>query len=281
MRRIGFHTSIAGGLSRSVERARLLGCSTMQIFSHNPRGWVLRERDPDECGEFMSLVRAADISPLFVHASYLINLAARDPVVREKSRSMVVHEMDLADAVGAAYVILHSGSASGEDPVGARALAAEGLAWAVGRGVWKARLLIENTAGERGDITSRVDEISSLIRDVPGDLIGGICLDTCHAYAAGYDIGSGRGIAALAEELDALIGKERIRLIHFNDSKGGLGSGRDRHEHIGIGRIGLKGLKHFLHHPFFRDIPIILETPKKTDEDDCMNLKAVQKLLKT
>jgi deoxyribonuclease-4 len=280
MRRIGVHTSIAGGLPASVERARALGCSTFQIFSHNPRGWALAPRPPEEISAFRRLTAAFHLKPVVIHTSYLINLASADPVLRIKSMEMVVEEMNIADSIGARFVVLHTGSASGEDPTKARKRAAAGLAEVAAAGRWRAGLLLENTAGERGDISSKIGEMAEIIGRVPAGLITGICLDTCHAFAAGYDIASQEGIVALAGDIGKHLGKRSLRLVHLNDSKGPLSSGLDRHEHIGKGRIGIEAFRRFLSHPFFSGLPLILETPKKTEEDDPRNLQVVRELLR-
>ena len=168
-RRIGVHTSIAGGLHLSLERARELGCNTIQIFSHNPRGWEIKRKGPEEISGFLEARRKYDISPVFIHTSYLINLASGNPSLAARSVDMVLQELDIADSVGAEYVVLHTGSASGEDPVVARKRAITCLKEIAGRGEWQAGLLLENTAGERGDITSKINEISEIMEKVPGD----------------------------------------------------------------------------------------------------------------
>lgn len=280
LRRLGVHTSIAGGLHLGLERALELGCNTMQIFSHNPRGWAVKRRQPEEISAFIEVRRKYDISPIFIHTSYLINLASGDSSLAAKSMDMVLHEMDMADSVGAEYVVLHTGSASGEDAGVARKRAIGCLTDIAKRGQWQAGLLLENTAGERGDITSRISEISEIMEKVPGELIAGICIDTCHAYSAGYDIGADAGIELLSDEINKYIGWEKISLLHLNDAKGPLGAGIDRHAHIGQGNIGLMGLRSFLAHPAFSDIPMVLETPKKSPDDDLKNLRMVRRLLR-
>jgi deoxyribonuclease IV len=278
-RKIGVHTSIAGGLSLCLERALALGCNTMQIFSHNPRGWAVKRKEGDEISEFIERRKSSDISPLYIHTSYLINLASANPPLAAKSRDMVMHEMNIADSIGAEYVVLHTGSASGENAGLARKRAIGCLADISRKKEWRAGLLLENTAGERGDITSKIEEIAEIIDAVPGKLISGICVDTCHAFAAGYDIRTDEGIQLLSDKIMQYLGNEKIKLIHLNDSKGTLGAGRDRHEHIGEGNIGIKGFRSFLGHKFFENIPMILETPKKSPNDDLKNLETVRKLI--
>lgn len=279
-RRIGVHTSIAGGLHLSLDRAQELGCNTIQIFSHNPRGWEIKKKGTEDSRGFIEARQKYDISPVFIHTSYLINLASGNPSLAAKSVDMVLQELDIADSVGAEYIVLHTGSAAGEDPVMARKRAIKCLKEIDGRGEWHAGLLLENTAGERGDITSKINEISQIMESVSGRLISGICLDTCHAFSAGYDIGSDDGIQLLSNEIKKYIGRDKIRLLHLNDAKGALGSGLDRHEHIGQGKIGIKGFRNFMEHDAFSDIPIILETPKKSPDDDSKNLETVRKLIR-
>lgn len=274
-RRIGVHVSIAGGLDKGLERARSLGCSTVQLFSHNPRGWGIGSRDEQEIARFRTLKKEFDIRPIFIHTSYLINLASAQADLLKRSVDMIRAELDIADAINAEYVVLHTGSASGDLPEAARKRAVEALKQVADQGSWKAGLLLENTAGERGDITSHIADIASIIEKVPTGLIAGLCLDTCHAFSAGYDIAADDGIERLAEEIGQYVTKEDLRLIHLNDSKKPLGSGVDRHEHIGEGAIGTAGLKKFLLHPFFLNIPLVLETPRKSDEDDKRNLENV------
>jgi deoxyribonuclease-4 len=277
-RRIGVHTSIAGGLPLSLERSRELACNTMQIFSHNPRGWEVKRKRAEEIGVFLEARRKYDISPVFVHASYLINLASGNPSLATRSKEMVVHELDIADSIGAEYVVLHTGSASGDDPGVARKRAIACLSGIAQRGEWQAGLLLENTAGERGDVTSRIGDIAEIIVKVPGGIISCICIVTCQAFSAGYDIGNDEGIQLLSDDIMKYAGKEKIRLLHLNDAKGALGAGLDRHEHIGQGEIGIRGFRKFLSHRIFSDVPMILETPKKSPDDDLKNLETVRKL---
>jgi deoxyribonuclease-4 len=263
----------------SLERARELGCNTMQIFSHNPRGWAIKGKSADEIEIFVQSRKKNYIFPVYIHTSYLINLASANPALAQKSMDMVLQEMDIADSIGAEYVVLHTGSASGEDAGIARKRAIACLTAVAKRGEWKAGLLLENTAGERGDITSRLEDIAEILDKVPGKLISGICIDTCHAFSAGYDIREGEGVQSFMDEIIRYTGKEKIKLLHLNDAKGTLGGGLDRHEHIGKGTIGIRGFKRFLNHNVFSNIPLILETPKKTPDDDFNNLETVRKLI--
>lgn len=281
MRRLGVHTSIAGGLHKSLERANTFGCNTVQIFSHNPRGWSVKSISEEDILMFKSLRLKFNISPVYVHTSYLINMASRDSMLRKKSIDMLVTEMDRADVIGADYVILHPGSASEDDKNIPRGRAINALNKVAMMGGWKAGLLLENTAGERGDISSTIMDLLEIMTGVKSSLVSGVCIDTCHAFAAGYNIRSDKGIQRISNEIRKYIGFDKLKLIHLNDSKGGIGSGIDRHEHIGSGKIGTAGLKRFINYPSFSGIPLILETPKKTESDDIENLRKVRRMLKS
>jgi len=287
MRRLGVHTSIAGGVHLSLERAHVLGCTTVQIFSHNPRGWAVKQILEEEAGKFQFLRKKYNISPVYIHTSYLINMASWDRRLRKQSIDLLVIEMDRADILGADFVILHTGSASGRDSVLSRKRAIDALYEVSQRGKWRARLLIENTAGERGDIASDIVNLSEILNGVKDTFIGvkdtfisGICIDTCHAFAAGYHIGEHKGIQRFSRDIKKYIGLGKVKLIHLNDSKGDMGTGIDRHEHIGLGKIGKEGLKRFIQYSSFKDIPLILETPKKRESDDVRNLKIVRRMIK-
>lgn len=274
MRRLGVHTSIAGGLYKSLERAYAFGCNTVQLFSHNPREWIVKPVFEEDISRFKSLRSNLDISPVYVHASYLINIASRNDNLRRKSIDLLIIEMDRADAIGADYVILHMGSVSMDDKGASKRRATNALNEVAEMGEWRAGLLIENT------VSSTIADLSEIVNSVKGPLVRGICIDTCHAFAAGYDISTDEGIKRISNEIKRFIGRDKLKLIHLNDSKGDIGSGIDRHEHIGLGKIGVSGLKQFINHHSFRYIPLILETPKKKESDDHRNLKKVSQMIR-
>jgi deoxyribonuclease-4 len=274
--RLGVHTSIAGGLHISIERAKKLGCNTVQIFSHNPRSWSVRDIKEEEIKEFKRLRELYNINPVYVHASYLINLASTNKAVSEKSTGLMIKEMEIAEELGADYVVLHPGSASDSEKEGMRRVM-RNLEKVLKRD-FGTGLLLENTAGERGDITSRIKDIAIILKAFYSSSLAGICIDTCHAFQAGYDITRQEGISEMFDEIEREIGLDRLKLIHMNDSKKGFRSGVDRHEHIGLGKIGLEGFMLLLGHKVISDIPIILETPKESDEDDLRNLATVKRL---
>ncbi|MEW6585931.1 MAG: deoxyribonuclease IV, partial [Nitrospirota bacterium] len=236
----------------------------------------IREQD---AALFISLRDLYDMSPVFIHTSYLINVASRDGLLRKKSIAMLIEEMNRADVLGADYVVLHTGSASGEEDRVARERAVSALRIVAESGAWKAGLLIENTAGERGDISSTVNDLSEIKEAVKGSLVSGICIDTCHAFAAGYNIREAPGREKLIGDAMRHLGRDSVKLIHLNDSKGDAGSRIDRHEHIGRGRIGPSGLKRFITDDRLSGVPLILETPKKSEHDDILNLRRVRRML--
>jgi deoxyribonuclease-4 len=277
---VGVHTSISGGISKSVERAALLKCTTMQIFSHNPRQWKKYEIDIDEVERFKLFRKRYDINPVFIHASYLINMAARSSTVLNKSIDLLSYEMEMAETLGVEYVILHTGSASGDKDERARRRAAKSIIKAMKKNRYSSSLVLENTSGERGDIASSVKALAEIIDNCNCENIAGICIDTCHAFSAGYDITAKEGVDQLILEIEKYAGLDKLKLMHLNDSKKPLGSGIDRHEHIGKGFIGLKGFRTLLADIRLKDIPLILETPKKADNDDKINLRKIRTILK-
>ncbi len=278
--RVGVHTSIAGGISKSIERTVALGCSTMQIFSHSPRQWRRTAIADEEAERFSALRQKYGISPVFIHASYLINLASHSSDILRKSVGLLSYELSVADRLGVEYVVLHTGSASGEDRKKARKRAVKAILEAVSAGQYKSTILLENTAGERGDITSSIETLADIIDSSNSDSIAGICIDTCHAFSAGYDLIRPEGTDRLMTEIKKYIGLKKLKLIHLNDSKRPTGSGVDRHEHIGKGFIGNDGFRNLLSDNRIRKIPMILETPKKTEDDDKNNLRKVFGFLK-
>ena len=251
----------------------------MQIFSHNPRQWKKSAISGFEAERFSDLRQKYDINPVFIHTSYLINLASLSDKVLPKSIDLLSHELQNADELGVEHVVLHTGSASGENGKAARKRAAKAIMKAVPAGKYKASLVLENTAGERGDITSSIQALSEIMDNCNGDRIAGICIDTCHAFSAGYNVASDEGIEQLFHEIDQHVGLDKLKLIHLNDSKRPLGAGVDRHEHIGKGFIGDKGFKKLLSDQRISRIPLILETPKKSEDDDAKNLKKVFRML--
>ncbi len=274
-RRIGVHVSIAGGVSLAPARAAALGCTCMQIFSHSPRQWALAPVSPEEAGTFRSERAKLDISPVYVHASYLINIASSNEELRIKSVSLLREEMLRAEAIGAEYVVLHAGST--HDAEG-RPRAARSIREAMAGLALRSGLLVENTSGKRGDIATTPADLAEILDGAQG-AAAGVCIDTCHAHAAGYDLRAG-GIERLGSELGRSVGLSLIRLVHLNDSRAASGSGADRHAGIGEGTIGIDALRETIAHRAFAGVPLVLETPKEGDGDDLRNLAAARSLLR-
>lgn len=268
------HVSIAGGVAFAPERAHALGCTCMQIFSHSPRMWALADIPSKEAARFASERARLDINPVFVHASYLLNIASPDDALRAKSAMMLRAELLRAEALGADYLVLHPGTAH---DAGGRGRASLSIVEALGGLTLRTGLLLENTSGKRGDIATTPQELGLIMKGSEGN-VAGVCIDTAHAHAAGYDLRSD-GVERLAAELELHVGIDRIRLIHLNDSRAASGTGVDRHADIGTGTIGLDALGRTLAHPAFAGIALVLETPKDTDDDDLRNLAAARSLL--
>jgi deoxyribonuclease-4 len=276
--RLGVHVSIAGGVSLAAERAEALGCTAMQIFSRSPRGWAAPELDAGEIARFKALREKAGIRPLAIHASYLINLATADPGLIRRSREGLGAELRRGAAVGADYLVVHVGSVKeGRVEDGIRRVVAS-LRRVLKSAPPAPMLLLENMAGERGDVGSRLEDLAAILVGLGADGRVGVCVDTCHLFAAGYDLRTKAGVESVSKQIRGTIGAERIRLIHMNDSKKGLACGVDRHQHIGDGGIGLAGFRAFVNHPMFRNVPAILETPKDSPQADPRNLGIIRKL---
>jgi deoxyribonuclease-4 len=278
--RLGFHVSISGGFSLSVQRAYELGCTCMQIFSRNPRGWTVKPLDKADVAEFKKLRQQYDIAPVFVHTNYLINLASSKPDLYEKSIEQFVVDLERTEALGAEYLVTHLGSASGQEPHWMIERVSDALNMAIKLHPPRAMVLLENTAGEKGDIGYELEQVQEVISRLKDASRIGICYDTCHGFAAGYDIRTKAGVEALAKKIKATVGTGRLKGMHLNDCLRDFNSHVDRHWHIGEGKIGLDGFKALLNHPMFKAVPKIMETPKETEEDDHRNMKTVKSLLK-
>jgi deoxyribonuclease-4 len=278
--RLGFHVSISGGFSLAVQRAHELGCTTMQMFSRNPRGWTVKPLDKDDIVEFKRLRVQFDIGPVFVHTNYLINLASVKPDLYERSIEQFVIDLERTEHLGAEYLVTHLGSANGQEPEWMIDRVAAALNMAMRLHKPEAMILLENTAGEKGDVGYTFEQVRDVISRLNNAEKIGICYDTCHGFAAGYDIRTRQGVDAIAEKIASTVGLGRLKGMHLNDCLRDFDSHVDRHWHIGEGKIGDDGFKALLNHKAFKDIPKIMETPKETDEDDPRNMKKVRSLLK-
>jgi len=264
---IGAHQSIAGGLSRAVDRAVETGCQCLQIFTRNINRWDVSPLDPVEAEAFRTAVRAAGLSLVVAHDSYLINPASADPILRTKSIDGLVTELTRAEELEIPWVVAHPGAAGEQPREEAVQRAADGIAAALHRtGGLAAGILIETTAGQGSCLGDTFGEIAAMLRTIDAASVAGrvaVCLDTCHVFAAGYGLSPSHELDRTLEEFDATIGLDRLKVIHANDSKKKRGSRVDRHEAIGQGEIGSDAFRLMMNHPRLSNIPLILETPKE------------------
>ena len=276
MFRIGAHVSIADGLPAAVEHEVELGGNCGQIFVGSPRGWAVSEVDADEADAFSSAAEAADVGPWIVHGTYLINLATPKDDLARKSLDCVQAELDATAALDIPYYVFHpgahtgAGEATGVENVGERLSELD-----VPDGV---TLLLENTAGKGTTVGKRLADLEEMVATASygyDDL--GVCLDTCHLYAAGYDFTDADGMDDLVEEIESTVGVEHVHYLHLNDSKHPLGSEKDEHEHVGEGEIGEAGFRQFVNHDALRDTPMVLETPED-DKGFAWNIERVREL---
>jgi deoxyribonuclease-4 len=278
MVRVGCHVSIAGSVDRAVGRALERGCDTFQIFSSNPRGWKSRELKPDEIAAFKTKVRDAGLDPAVAHMPYLPNLATPKSNVYQRSVETLARELRRCEMLDIPYLVTHLGSHLGEGREEGIARFTRGMDRALEDAGGTTMLLLENTAGTANSIGGTFEDIGEIIGGSGNRDRLGICFDTCHAFAAGYDIATAAGLEATVNALDTSIGRERIKLVHVNDSKGECGSHLDRHEHIGLGAIGEEGFSRILRHPLFHALPLICETPVDARRDDAENIRVVRDL---
>jgi deoxyribonuclease-4 len=284
-RRIGIHTSIAGGYLNALESAHKLGCNALQIFSASPRMWAGGpSRIPEvDAAAFRARRHELGLGPLVIHANYLINLAAQQPMLRTRSIQAFHDELVRAISLGADFVVVHPGACGDCRPDQAARLAIESVKQAAKNLPPTAlRILLENTAGMGTALAARLEELGEMLNALR-NLEVGACLDTAHLFAAGYDIKSEAGLASTLELVDRVIGLERIPVFHVNDSKIPLGGRVDRHEHIGQGKIGAEAFRRFLTHPRLSSNPpegllgraFLAETPIDDPGDDRRNVAAL------
>lgn len=270
--------SIAGGLHLALERGKAVGCSVVQLFVKNQVQWAARPLTHEDVRLFKKAQRATGIRPVFAHATYLINLAA--PAKHEWARAVDAFgdELERAEALGLSFVVIHPGShkGSGLQAGISRIIGALDELAARTRG-YRVRIVLENTAGAGHTVGARFEELEAILERVRAPERFGICLDTCHLLAAGYDIRRPEGYARVMERCEVTIGVASVVAFHLNDAKAPLGSGLDRHEHIGKGHIGLPAFRLLLNDRRFSRVPMVLETPKD-DDADVKNLRTLRRL---
>jgi deoxyribonuclease-4 len=281
-RRIGIHTSSAGGVHNAAERAFRLGCNTLQIFSSSPRQWAPSELSRPQCDEMMRLREKYDLKPMAIHVNYLVNLASTTPLFLTKSIEAFRGEVERALALCADYLVLHPGSFRGTDreagllqTSAAIAAATQGLDLAKGN----LTILIENTAGAEYSLGGRFEQVAEVLERLRGIVPIAACIDTCHTHVAGYDIVSEEGMRQTLAHLDATVGLRNVRVWHCNDAKAACGSKLDRHQQIGKGTIGLEPFRRLLNDPRLAQAAFIAETPIDKPGDDRRNIAALTRLV--
>ena len=262
---IGAHVSPAGGPAKAVERGVELGAHAIQIFNQNPRAWRPREYSTEEIEAYQAAVEHTDIEALLIHAVYLLNCASEDAEIRDKSRTALIAALRAGDELGAQAVVLHAGSAKAGEVGAAITRAGAVIRDALGESE-RCALHLENTAGAGGTLGRSFSELAELIDAAGGGRRIGICLDSCHLLASGYDVRTAEGLTETLEECVAKCGLERLGSLHLNDSQAPLGSNRDRHATIGDGELGPDGCAVFLSEPRFDDLPCILETKADAEQ---------------
>ena len=275
---LGVHCSIKGGLHNAFYEAESLGIDTFQVFTKNQRQWKEKIIDTEEKSRFLNTYKTSRVKMIFSHASYLINLASNDDTLWECSVKALIGEVQRCHELGLDFTILHPGSAKelGEQKGIKKIITALKTTLHATKNS-TVKILLENTAGQGTCIGYRFQHLKQIIDGVNSSRIG-VCFDTCHAFAAGYDIRTKCGFETTMEELDNIVGLKNLHAIHMNDSRGALGSNLDRHEHIGNGKLGLEPFRQIMN--TFTHIPKVIETPKK-DNMDVVNLEILRGLINT
>jgi deoxyribonuclease-4 len=278
MVRIGVHVSIAGSIERAVDRAREAGCDTFQIFTRSPRGWHFKDLDPAPVDAFRAKLKASGIGPVVDHMPYLPNLATPDEEVYRKSVATLVAEFERCAQLGIPYLVTHLGHYSGSEKSDGFARITGAIHTALEHSKNDVMLLLEITSGEKHTCGGTFEDIRFILEQVDDTTRLGVCVDTCHAFAAGYDLRTPAALDTTFGHFDSVIGLSRLKAVHLNDAKGALGSHLDRHEHIGMGLIGEEGFRAILHHRVFASIPLICETPDDGKRDDAEEIRVVREL---
>ncbi len=284
MPKLGSHMSIAGGYYKAVEAARATGCDCVQLFTKNSNQWAAKPISSAESSAFAAALTSQGISDPISHASYLINLASPNPELRSKSLAALKVEVQRAKQLGIAWVVFHPGAyTDSSEAEGIDRIAAGIDEILIDTALDGAGLLLENTAGQGTNLGWDFAQLGAILEQLGHEDRLGVCFDTCHGFAAGYDLSRPATYSAMWDEFDRQVGIGRLKAIHLNDSKKGLGSRVDRHEHIGLGAIGLEGFRLLLNDSRFQQVPMYLETEKGNDESgedwDVVNLRTLRNLV--
>jgi deoxyribonuclease-4 len=257
---IGAHVSPAGGLAKAIDRGIQRGCRAIQIFNQSPRMWRPTVHSAEDVAAFREAMDASRIDAVLIHGVYLLNCASEDADIRAKSLASLIESLRVGEQIGACGVVLHPGSAKTGDVPSAIARAGETIREALAES-GTCPLHLENTAGAGGTLGRSIDELTLLLKASGADPRLGLCLDSCHLFASGYDIRTADGVDSVVAGISASVGVERLGALHLNDSQTALGSNRDRHANVGRGELGEPGCAAFLSEPAFERLPCVLETP--------------------
>ncbi|MCD6584110.1 MAG: deoxyribonuclease IV [Candidatus Omnitrophica bacterium] len=279
MLRLGVQVSIAGSIHFSVDRALKLGCNAMQIFSRNPRKFRKSFLKVEDIELFKKKISGSSIFPLVIHTPYTLNLATPQKFLHWITTKEFIADLIEADKLGAHYLVTHPGCYKGTTKERGLNQVVKGLRRILkNTQEVKTEILLENTAGGGTCLGCKISQYRFILEKLDFTPRIGICLDTAHAWCAGYRINTHQGLEELLQEIEKEVGLQRLKLIHLNDTLEELGSKKDRHYHIGEGMIGRDGFSLIVNHPFLKNLPFILETPKKNDRDDIKNLNTVRAL---
>jgi deoxyribonuclease IV len=277
---LGSHVSAAGGVDKAIDRAMVLDMAAFQVFTKNANQWNAKPLDPKVVERFREGLLAVGSPPVVAHDSYLINIASPDPATWEKSRLALLIELDRCDELGIPGLVSHPGAHMGSGPEEGIKRVGEAINRIYAeRPDGKTHLLLETTAGQGTTLGRTFEEIAAMLELVEDQSRIGVCVDTCHLFAAGYDLRTEESYDSTMRQLDEIVGIHRVEAVHLNDSKKGLGSRVDRHTHIGEGELGKEPFRFLLNDSRFEGLPGILETPKENDvEDDRRNLATLKSL---
>lgn len=273
--RIGAHVSVSGGAEKAIQRQKDVGGNCGQIFAGSPRGWKVAEYSEEEAEQFSEARKESDQSPYCIHSTYLVNLATPKDDLFEKSVNCLQQELYAAEILGIEYVVFHPGSHTGSGRENGIERIVEGIEEL--EIPEEVTLLLENTAGKGTTIGKSFGELRQIMDEVEDDSVA-VCVDTCHAHAAGYELREENGFNDFLQELEEDLGLENVELLHLNDSKDEKGSEKDNHEHIGEGNIGEKGFRNIVNNEKLEDKPMVLETPESNGKGYKENLEKIKEL---
>lgn len=277
---LGAHMSIAGGIDKALTRGESINCTCIQLFTKSNRQWSARDIPDNEIVSYKNTLKNSSIRAVVAHASYLINIGSPDETLSKKSVIALIQELHRCEILGIPYLVLHPGAHLTSSPEACLDLIAHNINYIFSHNPGKTMLLLENTAGQGSTVAYTFEQLARIYNQINQKKRIGFCFDTCHAFVAGYDFRTPKTYHALWELFDKILGFDHLKAIHINDSKKGLGSHIDRHEHIGKGALGLEAFSLLFNDERLFDIPKILETPKEDElKEDSMNIETIKSLL--